>query len=199
MARPKNPDSTRTRLLEVGLSLFAKRGYHGTGIKQIVDTAHVPKGSFYTYFKSKEEFGIAIVCRHSAEFWLKWHAAMDLNSPNPLQALRNCFITMLDVHLDCAVKTFCVVAHVAAEICEDSTECRLAIKGLFKEMCDNIAQCIRKAQSAGQVREDLNAEEFARLFWDAWQGSLLRMKIEGNIEPVKECVELLFGRLLQQK
>lgn len=196
MARPRNPDSTRTRLLEVGLNLFAKRGYHGTGIKEIVDTAHVPKGSFYNYFKSKEEFGIAIVRRHSADFWEKWHGAMDLSSPEPLQALHNCFTTMLDTHQDCAVQTFSVVAHVAAEICEDSAECRLVIKAIFEEMCDNIAKCLLKAQSAGQVRPDLDPEEFARLFWDAWQGSLLRMKIMGSIEPVKQCVAVLFGGLL---
>ncbi|MBV5350484.1 TetR/AcrR family transcriptional regulator, partial [bacterium] len=49
MSRPKNPDIIRTRLLDVGLAAFAKRGYHGTGIKEIVDTANVPKGSFYNY------------------------------------------------------------------------------------------------------------------------------------------------------
>ena len=84
MARPENPDTTRTRLLEVGLSLFAKRGHHGTGIKEIVDTAHVPKGSFYNYFKGKEDFGIEIVRRHSAGFWQKWYAGIGENAVDPL-------------------------------------------------------------------------------------------------------------------
>ena len=35
------------------------QGYHGTGVKDIVDAAGVPKGSFYNYFDSKEAFAIA--------------------------------------------------------------------------------------------------------------------------------------------
>jgi TetR/AcrR family transcriptional regulator, transcriptional repressor for nem operon len=198
MARPKNPDTTRTRLLEVGLTLFAKRGYHGTGIKEIVDTAHVPKGSFYTYFKSKEDFGIEIVRWHSADFWQKWHATINEHAADPLQSLRDCFDTMLVDHIDCAVNTFCVVAHVAAEMCESSAECRITIKTQLKDMCGTISGYIRKAQLHGIARDDVDADELAYMFWDAWLGSILRMKIEDTIEPVKQCNALLFDRLLRK-
>ena len=196
MTRSPNNDTTRSRLLEVGLTLFAKRGYHGTGIKEIVDTAHVPKGSFYNYFRSKEDFGIEIVRWHSADFWQKWHASIDANTLDPLQALHNCFDIMLSDHVDCAVNIFSVVAHVAAEMCETSPECRVMIKSLFNDMCNNLGEYISKAQLLGLARNDVDAHELASLFWDAWQGSLLRMKIEGSIEPVKQCVSLLFERLL---
>ncbi|WP_243856379.1 helix-turn-helix domain-containing protein [Paraburkholderia sp. BL6665CI2N2] len=36
------------KLLEAGVALFAETGYHGTGVKDIVARAGVPKGSFYT-------------------------------------------------------------------------------------------------------------------------------------------------------
>ncbi len=198
MARPKNPDTTRTRLLEVGLTLFAKRGYHGTGIKEIVDTAHVPKGSFYNYFKSKEDFGIEIVRWHSADFWQKWHASIDTTAADPIQALHDCFETMLSEHLDCAVNTFCVVAHVIEEMCETSAECRITIKKQLDDMCSNLAVHIRKAQELGLARDDADANELAYLFWDAWQGSLLRMKIESSLEPVKQCVCLLLERIYRK-
>lgn len=198
MARPKNPDTIRLLLLELGLTLFAKRGYHGTGIKEIVDTAHVPKGSFYNYFKSKEEFGIEIVRWHSADFWQKWHSAIDENATDPLRALHDCFDTMLSEHFDCAVNTFCVVAHVAAEMCETSPECRTMMKTLVDNMNNNLATYIRKAQVLGVARNDTDAGALAILFWDAWQGSIVRMKIENSIEPVKQCVTLFFDRLLKQ-
>lgn len=198
MARPKNPNTTRTRLLEVGVALFAKRGYHGTGIKEIVDAAQVPKGSFYTYFKSKEDFGLSIVRWHSADFWNKWHESFDKNASDPLQALRNCFDTMLSEYNDCAVNTFCVVAHMAAEICETSDECRIAMKAPLNEMRDILAGHIRKAQELGIARNDADADQLSLLFWDAWVGSILRMKVQNSLEPVKQCVSLFFDRLLKQ-
>lgn len=197
MARPKNPDTIRTRLLEVGLALFARRGYHGTGIKEIVDTAHVPKGSFYSYFRSKEDFGIAIVRWHSADFWRKWHDSMDDQAPDPLLALRACFDTMLAEHMDSAVNTFSVIAHVVGEMCESSAECRAAVKSVQREMFANLATYIRKAQQSGVARNDIDAELLASLFWDAWTGNILRVKIEGNLEPLKQCVFLLFDRLMK--
>ena len=198
MARPKNPDTIRPLLLEVGLTLFAKRGYHGTGIKEIVDNAGVPKGSFYNYFKSKEEFGIEIIRWHSADFWQKWHSSINENTADPLQALQDCFEVMLVEHVDCAVNTFSVVAHVAAEMCETSPECRTTMKTLLNDMLNNIAGYIRKAQQLGLARDDVDAHELASLFWDAWTGSVVRMKIEDRIEPVQQCVSLLFGQLLRK-
>ena len=37
--------------------MFMEQGYHGTGIQEVVDKVGIPKGSFYNYFKSKEDFG----------------------------------------------------------------------------------------------------------------------------------------------
>ena len=63
MARPKRNQNIRSQLLNEGVSIFIKQGYHGTGIKEILDTLKVPKGSFYNYFESKEHFGAEVI-RH---------------------------------------------------------------------------------------------------------------------------------------
>ena len=43
-------------LIESGMKLFAEKGYHNTSVQEIVTEAGISKGSFYLYFKSKEEF-----------------------------------------------------------------------------------------------------------------------------------------------
>lgn len=196
MSKIKNPD-IRTRLLDIGLTAFAKRGYHGTGIKEIVDAANVPKGSFYNYFKSKEDFGIAIVHRHSAEFWQKWHASVADNSDNPLQVLRDCFAAMLSEHIDCSVNTFSVVAHLAAEVCDTSADCRSLMTEIIKEWQESLAFFIAKAQQAGQIRADVDSHQLANLFWDAWQGAILRMKMEESAVPIKQLVTLMLDSILK--
>ena len=63
MARPKNDRAhaeSRTRLLEAGLQAFRATSYADTGINEVLDRASVPKGSFYHYFRSKTDFGIAV-------------------------------------------------------------------------------------------------------------------------------------------
>ena len=62
------PPDTKTHLLDVGYQLIAKKGFTAVGIKQILDTAGVPKGSFYHYFTSKEAFGEAIISHYFVNY-----------------------------------------------------------------------------------------------------------------------------------
>ncbi|OUS39938.1 TetR family transcriptional regulator, partial [Oleispira antarctica] len=54
MNRPRRSEQTREALIEAGIEQLSRHGYHGTGIKQILDEVSVPKGSFYNFFASKE-------------------------------------------------------------------------------------------------------------------------------------------------
>src|SRR4051794_13767599 len=60
MPRPPNPE-VRRRLLAAGLDLVHARGFAASGVKDITETAGVPKGSFYAYFASKEALAAAIL------------------------------------------------------------------------------------------------------------------------------------------
>ncbi|MCA0970966.1 TetR/AcrR family transcriptional regulator [Halobacillus litoralis] len=45
----------KRRLIENGMKLFAKNGFHKTSIQQIADQSGVSKGGFYLHFDSKED------------------------------------------------------------------------------------------------------------------------------------------------
>ncbi len=48
-------------IIQSGYELFYDKGYGVTGISEITEKIGIPKGSFYNHFKSKEEFGIAVL------------------------------------------------------------------------------------------------------------------------------------------
>ncbi len=47
--------------MKVGLELFATKGYHATKVSDIVKETGVAQGTFYWYFKSKEEIALRII------------------------------------------------------------------------------------------------------------------------------------------
>ncbi|WP_338788325.1 TetR/AcrR family transcriptional regulator [Metabacillus sp. FJAT-53654] len=47
------------KIIEAGISLFARKGYSSTSIQEIVDACGISKGAFYLYFKSKEALLLA--------------------------------------------------------------------------------------------------------------------------------------------
>ena len=53
---------TRDRLLSAAQRLFRKRGYHATGLSDILEAALAPKGSLYHHFPGgKEAIGVCVV------------------------------------------------------------------------------------------------------------------------------------------
>ena len=45
----------------VGAKYVHQKGFNNAGLQEILKEANVPKGSFYFYFKSKEQFGLEII------------------------------------------------------------------------------------------------------------------------------------------
>src|SRR5437763_13907528 len=60
MPKPNHKEA----LLDAGLAAFHRRGYHATGVQEIVSSAGVPKGSFYSHFESKDALGLAPLARY---------------------------------------------------------------------------------------------------------------------------------------
>ena len=58
---PRPPSDARKRLVQAALKLFSGRGYHGTGIADILKESDVKRGSLYHYFSSKKELAFAAI------------------------------------------------------------------------------------------------------------------------------------------
>ena len=54
-------EESKQRLIRCAAELFWKNGYAATGVSEILTAAKLPKGSFYFYFKSKEDLGMAVI------------------------------------------------------------------------------------------------------------------------------------------
>ncbi|MNL63433.1 HTH-type transcriptional repressor NemR [compost metagenome] len=58
----------RQHIIDVARALMTHKGYTAVGLTEILATAGVPKGSFYHYFRSKDEFGQALLDEYFQEY-----------------------------------------------------------------------------------------------------------------------------------
>ncbi len=58
--------TTKERIPEVSLALFAERGYAGTSMRDIADALGITKGALYRHYEGKEAILAAIVARMQA-------------------------------------------------------------------------------------------------------------------------------------
>ena len=86
-------ETSRERLVEAGAELFGRQGYHGTGIKQVVDAARAPFASLYHFFPGgKEELGAGSDRTRRGALRLRTSTAalrpgVTISSPPPKRAL----------------------------------------------------------------------------------------------------------------
>lgn len=59
----KDTQKKRERILDTAIEFFSQKGYESTRISDITDALHMGKGTFYVYFKNKEELFIECIDR----------------------------------------------------------------------------------------------------------------------------------------
>jgi AcrR family transcriptional regulator len=57
----RDPEATKSRILDAALDVFASKGYHDTRLDEIVEESHTSKGSIYFHFPNKERLFLALV------------------------------------------------------------------------------------------------------------------------------------------
>jgi TetR/AcrR family transcriptional regulator, transcriptional repressor for nem operon len=179
----------RERLLDSGVDMLTRKGFHGTGLKELLEQENIPKGSFYNYFESKDAFGAAAIAHYAAGLG----AALDRSlaaTTTPLDGLRLFFEQRMEHFTAEQFLTGCLVANLGAEL-DDNAVCGSALRSASLQWRSGLAKAIADAQRAGTIRRDLAASEMADLLSDAWEGALIRMRIERTPRPLQRVIARL--------
>ncbi len=193
MPRTSKKLTNRENLLKQGVTLLMQQGYHGTGLKEILDAVQIPKGSFYNYFGSKENFAAEAIQHYINPFIDQLNSHLQNPANDALSALL-CYFNELITELEKAdYKGGCLLGNLMGEIGDTSELCKASLQTAVHRYRDLLQTGLITAQQEGTVRTDKSAEEMADLLVNMWQGALLRMKIEQSSTPLKQCCENLLG------
>jgi len=183
----------RENLLNQGVILLMRQGYHGTGLKEILAAVQIPKGSFYNYFASKEEFCTAVIQHYLNPFIEQLSQHIQNPELDGLRALQRYFDELIEELEKAGFKGGCLLGNLMGEIGDTSEACRSSLQMAVHRYRDLLEKGLAKAQKEGSVRLDISAQLQADLLTDAWQGALLRMKIEKSSAPLRQCCDQLLG------
>jgi TetR/AcrR family transcriptional repressor of nem operon len=193
MERINQKQINRENLLNQGVSLLMQQGYHGTGIKEILDAVQIPKGSFYNYFGNKENFAAEIIEHYIVPYLEQLQSYLAQSEGNALAALER-YLQESIVELErTEFKGGCLLGNLIGELGETSEVCRVVLQSSLNRYRDVWELGLSRAQSEGTIRTDKSARELADLWVNAWQGALLRMKVEQSVDPLKQCFHELLG------
>jgi TetR/AcrR family transcriptional repressor of nem operon len=189
--------SHRETILAEGLRVVHRRGFAGASVRDIVQAAGVPQGSFTNHFASKEAFGLEIIDLYRALGHGLRADTLGNQALPPLQRLA----TWIDVNKarleQDGMRNGCLLGNFAAEACDQSEAIRTRLVEIFAELQDAVAVCLRDAVMAGDVASDLDCDGTAGFVVASLQGATLIAKATRSPVPVERFSRILFSTILR--
>lgn len=186
--------SVKEQIAQAGLKILLDKGFNGVGVQEIVDTAGVPKGSFYNHFESKEALGAEIVDRYGTDNTRR-QVLLDRSLP-ALKRLQVHFEGLNDLFAKSKFERGCLLGNFSAELSNQSAVIRQRLADLYKRWTKDIEVAIEDGQAEGSIPPDKNANDIAAFLLDAYEGALLRARVERSRAPFDRFMQLAFGNIL---
>jgi TetR/AcrR family transcriptional repressor of nem operon len=190
--------NTRDRIIETGAEIVHRKGFNHTGIQEILNAAGVPKGSFYNYFKSKEDFGLQIIDYFSAHFQQIAKKTLEDNRISPLSRIY-AFLTAFMQHFESQnYAGGCAIGNLAQEMGDLSPAFRKKLSEAMDMMVDAYSRVLAAAQIDGKIKKSLNIRDTASFIIASWHGAIIQMKLTRSLNPLKNHRKFIFDHLLKK-
>src|ERR1700690_2087338 len=188
--------SHKERLLSDGLRLVHRRGLGASSVRDVVQAAGVPQGSFTNHFTSKEAFGLEILARYREMTDANVRSTLRNDALPPLGRLRAWIDRQLEYLRKDDMRRGCLYGNLAAEASEQSNAIRTRVASVFVENQASVAYCLKAAVDAGELAHKTDVQELAGFVVSSLQGAILVAKAQRNPTPVERFVRILFQNLL---
>ena len=190
--------NTRDRIIETGAGIIHRKGFNHTGIQEILNAANVPKGSFYNYFKSKEDFGLQLIDYFSEQFNRIAKKTLQDTSVSPLNRLYG-FLTAFIEHFESQnYAGGCPIGNLAQEMGDLNPAFRQKLKEAIDMMAKAYTSVLAEAQEARKISKNLEVKEAAYFIVAGWHGAIIQMKLEKSIAPLKNHRKFVFEHILKK-
>ncbi len=177
--RLRDPERTRERLLQAAFQEVHRSGFQSAGINTILAATNVTKGALYHHFDSKEALGYAIVEEIIAKLVRdRWLHPL-LSDGQPIDILIGIVRQIPGRPAD--VRAGCPLLNLATEMSPLDEQFRKRLERIFLAWQEGVATLLRKGQSQGTVRRDLNPDEAA---------SFLVAMVEGYASLAKNAQDM---------
>ncbi|USD67577.1 TetR/AcrR family transcriptional regulator [Vibrio sp. SCSIO 43136] len=180
-------NQTRQHILEVGYQLIVNKGFTAVGLSELLKTAEVPKGSFYHYFKSKEQFGEALIVDYFDLYLERIEAILLGNQGTGLERVMDYFSRWLNVEEGVCNANKCAVVKLSAEVADLSEPMREALNRGAARIVLAIAKGIEAGIDDGSIQVQ-DATGTAKTLYQLWLGASLLNKLSQDGEHLHHAL-----------
>lgn len=181
----RDPENTKSRILDAALNIFSSKGYYDTRLDEIVEESHTSKGSIYFHFPNKERLFLALVDQFAD---LLERRVKEAIAPEEKGMGR------VRIALETCLDTFGAYRRPAKLLLVQAVGLGAAFENKRNEINDRFAQLIEtyllEAIEVGDI-EPVDTEVVAYAWMGAIYGVIIRWVYTGEPEPPRILETLL--------
>jgi TetR/AcrR family transcriptional regulator, transcriptional repressor for nem operon len=189
--------SHREKILTEGLRVVHERGFGGASVRDIVEAAGVPQGSFTNHFASKEAFCLEILDLYFKDIRATIQKTLHNDTLPPLERLRAYVDSQIRYLNRIGWQNGCLVGNFSAEATDHSEVIRKRLVEIYEELRQATAYCLKAAVKIGELPRKTECDELGGFLIASLQGAILQSKTERNAVPLKRFKHLIFSTLLR--
>ena len=183
-------------IIAQGADLIRRRGYHNTGIKDILEISGIPKGSFYNFFESKEYFALEVVKYYGESARQMISERLQPNgSDSGAARLRKLYGYLLDSNEEDNLANGCLITNMSMEVCGNNERIAAEVDAQFRGWIEQIAVTVREAQQEGSITSEFSPEHIAELLHTGIAGGFSRMKVTRSRAWLDQWLDMTFRML----
>jgi TetR/AcrR family transcriptional regulator, transcriptional repressor for nem operon len=186
-------------IIRRGAELIHAQGFKATGLKQILQAVGIPKGSFYFYFKSKDDFGLEIIDYFQATISGIFRRYLNDKKIPPLRRLDNLFEYYESAFQKNGSALGCPIGNLSLELADSNETLRLHLGTVIETLIAQIESCLKDARRDKSLPAGLNTADTARFIFHGFEGAVLHMKVVKSIEPFRAFRNYCSGYLKNVK
>lgn len=189
-------EDVKTHILNIGAEIIHQKGFNNTSINEICSTANIPKGSFYYYFGSKEDFADELIDYYCSFMFSIQEKYLNMAGLRYIDRLRRYYEEFRSYFESKNCSGGCPIGNLAQELSDSNDTLRKRLQEALEKTKNNIAVFIKKAQENNEISDELNSEDCADFIFNSWEGSLLRMKVTKSMIPMELFEKMVFEVIL---
>ena len=193
--RPAGRSATRDDLVQAGIGIFTEQGFASTGIDAVLREVGVPKGSFYHYFASKEEFGLAVIDGYARHYDDKLARRFGDTRIPPLDRFSGFLAEARRGMRKHDFRRGCLVGNLGQEFGSAHELFAKRLVTVLKGWQRVVGACLREAQAAGELAATAEVNKLAEVFWIGWEGAVMRARLERSSRPLDIFMESYLAQL----
>ena len=183
----RNPELTRSIILETACELFNTQGYKATSISDITDKAQLTKGALYRHFKDKsslEKEALRTMCNKMLGDIVRSIKEAD-NSKDKLYCILDYFSAY---GLKPPFKGGCPLMNAAIEADDNNLELKQVVQFIMGKIDEAICLIVNNGIKHNQIKKDTNAKQLSSLMISSLEGSVMMLKVFDNNIHLNNCV-----------